>query len=405
VKKTNNRELLLIAPHTQAFIGDQLAIIKKHFDMVHVIIPFSFFSELVIRLPYLSERLRYFGATAYFRSLSDSVHSSGNEKLQVFPARFFALPIGSVEKRNFHLAYNACMKVVSKHSINFSLIHSHFLDIHSYIGAMIKEKYGKPLIITAHGSDIHTRPFASDRYYNLAKFTLGKADQVITVSKPNAGKLLSLGVPQSKIHIIPNGYDKKLFKPIPLGEARKGLGLPTSKKVILTVGSLVDVKGHAYLIHAMQTVLRKQSNVVLVIIGSGPSEKVLKKQAKNLGLNDNVLFTEMKKHEEIPIWMNACDLFVLPSLNEGFPTVIPEALACGKPIVATNVGGIPEIITKQDVGILVNPRSPRELSSAILDALEKKWNSKAILSYANRYSWDTLVIRIISLYEEMLSYQ
>jgi len=398
VKKTNNKELLLITPHTQVFIGDQLALIKNYFNMVHVLLPVSLFSELAIRIPFLRERI------PYLRVLSDSIHSSETEKLQVFPVRFPALPMELAGKTNFHLACKWCIEIVSKHSINFSLIHSHFLDLHSYIGAMIKEKSGRPLIITAHGSDIHTRPFANDWYYNLARFTLDKADQVITVSKSNAERLLSLGVPPNKIHIIPNGYDKKSFKPIPSGEARKRLGLPVGKKVILTVSSLVEVKGHAYLLDAVQAVLRKQDNAVFVIIGSGPLGRVLRKQAKNLGLDDNVLFTGMKKHEEIPIWMNACDLFVLPSLNEGFPTVIPEAFACGKPVVATKVGGIPEIITK-DVGILVNPGSPGALSSAILEAFTKKWNYKAILSHANQYSWDALATRIISLYEEVLVHQ
>jgi len=154
----------------------------------------------------------------------------------------------------------------------------------------------------------------------------------------------------------------------------------------------------------MSLVLRRRKDVLLIIVGSGPLKELLQSMIKKYGLEDYIVLTGGKNHEEIPIWMNASDIFILPSLQEGFPTVIPEAMACGKPIVVTNVGGVPKAITHNNLGILVNPRSREELASAILEALERKWDSEVILKYAEKYSWSNLAEQIVSIYQKALSY-
>ncbi|MEM2703628.1 MAG: glycosyltransferase family 4 protein [Candidatus Bathyarchaeia archaeon] len=327
---------------------------------------------------------------------------SCNELLQDFviiSPKFFSLPCEMLQRRNCYLAARSCIKTLSKKSIEFSLLHVHFLD-NGIIGARLKEIYSKPLVITAHGSDVYDMPFRDNWYRNLSKHVLKETDQIITVSKYNVEKLLSLGASLNKLHVIPNGYDERLFGPIPTHVARENLGLPVNKKILLSVGNLVDVKGHIYLVNAMHFVSKKRSDVILIIVGSGVLRKYLEKRVKRLGLSDRIIFIGSRPHEEIPIWMNACDLFVLPSLSEGFPTVIPEAMACGKPIVATKVGGIPEAITCDYLGILVNPKSSEMLFSAILEALEKRWEIEAILQYAKKYSWANLTKQILRVYQK-----
>jgi glycosyltransferase involved in cell wall biosynthesis len=203
--------------------------------------------------------------------------------------------------------------------------------------------------------------------------------------------------------VIPNGYDEKLFKPIPSYAMRKKLGLPLNKRILLSIGNLVDVKGHTYLIDAMNIVLKKRSDIILVIIGSGSLKERLQKKMMELHLNGKILLLGGKMHCEIPMWMNASDIFVLPSLGEGFPTVIPEALACGKSVIGTRVGGVPEVLSNQDVGILVNPRDPVALADAILGALEKKWTPEIIINYAKQYSWNNLVKQILTVYQALLN--
>ena len=385
--------LLFIVPHFKAFIRDQVNYVKPYIRGVTILMPTALFSHVVLRLPYLER---------YFRSLRLTVESySDLQDYRYFCPKYFTLPIETLRKRNCYLATKSCVNVIFKNNVDFDLIHAHFLE-NGFIGARLKNIYEKPLVVTAHGYDVYDLPFKNRWYNSLAKLVLTEADQVITVSKSNAEKLLSLGVSPNKLHIIPNGYDENLFKPLPMSKAREKLSLPQNKKILLSVGNLVDKKGHTYLISAMPLVLRKRKDVLLIIVGSGPLKELLQSMIKKYGLEDYVILAGGRRHEEIPLWINASDIFILPSLQEGFPTVIPEAMACGKPIVATNVGGLPEAINN-DIGMLVKPASSRELALSILEALERKWNQEAILSYATRYSWRNIVGQIINVYEKTLS--
>lgn len=389
-----SQKLLLIVPHFEAFIKDQAIYIRPYFDNMTVLMPLAYFSSLSLKLPLLKK---------HFEFLKLAVESR-NELAQdytIISPKFFTLPIEALRKRNCYLATRSCIKTLSKKAINFSLIHAHFLE-NGIIGATLKSISGKPLVVTAHGGDVYNLPFRDSWHKNLARYILSEADQVITVSRFNAQKLLSLGVSSSKLHIIPNGYDGKLFKPLPLCEMRKKLGFPLNKKILLSVGNLVDVKGHTHLVDAMQIVLRERNDVILVTVGSGVLKEMLQKKVRKLGLNEKILFVGAKKHDEIPIWMNASDIFILPSLNEGFPTVIPEAMASGKPVIGTRVGGVPEAMASDDVGVLVNPKDPEALAQAILEALDRKWRPQIISNYAKQYSWSNLVKQILEVYQQVL---
>jgi glycosyltransferase involved in cell wall biosynthesis len=358
-----------------------------------VLMPIPHFSRLALKLPYIKK---------YFRFLKLAVETR-NELAQDYmmvSSKFFTLPIDVLRKRNCYFAARSCIKTLTKNAIDFSLIHAHFLE-NGFIGAAMKGVFGKPFVVTAHGGDVYNFPFRNSWNRTLARYVLNEADQVITVSRFNAEKLLSLGVSSSKLHVIPNGYDEKLFKPIPLFEAREKLHLPLNKKVLLSIGNLVDVKGHTYLVDAMRIVLAKRNDVILVVVGSGFLKEGLQKKARELGLNQKVLFVGSRKHDEIPIWINASDLFVLPSLSEGFPTVIPEAMACGKPVIASRVGGVPEAISSSEFGTLIAPKDPEELSQAILEGLSHDWLHEKILDEAKSYSWSNIVKQIIAVYESV----
>jgi glycosyltransferase involved in cell wall biosynthesis len=390
-----SQKLLLIVPHLKVFIRDQATFLRPCFSNVTILMPVPYFSNLTLKLPYIEK---------HFRFLKLGVESRDElvKDYTLISPKFFTLPIEILRKRNYYFATRSCIKTLSKNLINFSLIHAHFLD-KGFVGAALKSLSDKPFVVTAHGGDVYDLPFRNDWYNGLARFVLAEADQIITVSRFNADKLLSLGVPSNKLHVIPNGCDKKLFKPIHMYTVRRELGLPLNKKILLSVGNLLDIKGHMYLIHAMQFVLKKRKDVILVIVGSGVLRENLERKARGIGLNDKIMFVGGKEHSEIPAWMNACDLFVLPSLREGFPTVIPEAMACGKPVIASNVGGIPEAISSDELGILVPPKDPESLSWAIIDGLNRKWDSNAILDYSKKYSWSELVKQILLVYQKALT--
>jgi len=290
--------------------------------------------------------------------------------------------------------------MLKKSDVKFSIVHAHRLNF-GFTGAVLKDMCSKPLVITCHGGDAYRFPFENDFSYAIAKYTLSRVDHVIAVCKSDAEKLLSLGLPHSKLSIIPNGFDDDLFKPIPKRLAREKLRLPMNKKIILSVGTLHQVKGHTYLIEAMHTLSKASNNIIAVIIGSGPLKMKLKEKIQKLGLKQRVLLVGWRPHNEIPIWMNASDIFILPSLNEGAPTVIPEAMACRKPVIGTKVGGIPDFISNDNVGIVVKPRDPELLAQAILEAIKRKWEHEKIMTHAQRYSLENIVKQIFQIYKSI----
>ena len=389
-----SQKLLLIVPHFKVFIKDQAILIRPYLNSMTVLMPIPYFSSLALKIPHLK---RHFG----FLELAEESRIELAQDYTIIPAKFFTLPVEVLRKRNCYLATRSCIKALSKGAINFSLIHAHFLES-GFIGSALKNLSGKPFVVTAHGGDVYDLPFRDKWYQALTRYVLSKADRVITVSQFNAKILLSLGVAPNKLRVIYNGYDEQIFRPMSQQEARKKLGLPLKEKILLSAGNLVNPKGHVYLVDAMSIILKKRSDVILVIVGSGPLKIKLRKKINRLGLNKKILLVGSKPHEEIPIWMNASDIFVLPSLSEGFPTVIPEAMACGKPIIGTRVGGVPEAIFNQDLGILVNPGNSEILASAILEVLDKKWKQEIILHHAKRFSWGNLIKQILDVYREVL---
>ena len=121
-----------------------------------------------------------------------------------------------------------------------------------------------------------------------------------------------------------------------------------------------------------------------------------------MGLGERVKLLGSVPGDQLTLWMNACDLFVLPSLNEGNPTVLVEVLGCGKPFVGTKVGGVPEVISSDDYGLLVEPADPGDLAEKILVALDREWDREKILGYAERYTWENIAKEIVGVYEQVL---
>lgn len=336
-----------------------------------------------------------------FLNALQSCKDVNSAKIDVISQRFFTIPVEIMRDRNPILCARGIRKVVQKRKTKTDLIHANRLD-NGFAGACLKEQYGIPLVITSHGSDVYDFPFKNDFTYAVAKYALGKANHVIAVSKSDADRLLSLGMPRSRVSVIPNGVNSDLFKPIPKRISRTELGLPTNKKIILTIGTLHEVKGQSFFIDAMSILRREIQDFTAIVIGSGPLEKSLRKRIEKLGLSQEVLMYGWLPHNQLPLWISACDVFVLPSLNEGLPTVIPEVMACGRPVVGTRVGGIPEVVSSNETGFLVKPQDAESLAQAISEALGREWNSEDIREHAKKYSLREISQRVIQVYERVI---
>lgn len=274
-----------------------------------------------------------------------------------------------------------------------------FSFIAALSGSFISTILHKNLVIT-----FHYRPsekFAIN-HYRLISFVLNQCDIFFIVSNKQK-QIFEKHFPifSSKLHVIPNGFDANKFKMLDQKLCRSELKLPLDKKILLTVGNLVPEKGQCYLIEAIKEIVKYRTDIICLIIGHSKLKEAFEIMINNLQLSDYVILIGKKPHEEIPLWINGCDLFVLPSLIEGNPTVMFECMGCGKPFVGTKVGGIPEIITSEDYGLLCEPADPEGLAKNLLIALDKEWNVKRIEEYSVQFTWDVISIEILNVYSKI----
>lgn len=287
--------------------------------------------------------------------------------------------------------------------IKFDIIHAHFVYRPGYVAAILGKVFGKPVIITAHGSDIHQNLYEDNglcrkRTYDAIKWS----KKIITVSEYLQKMIIRIGF-GGKTCVIPNGFSEGIFYPMNKEKCRSKLSLGRNKKIILFIGNLVKIKGVDVLIEAFRMVREKDDNVELIIIGNGPEKLILEQQARNCGIYKKVHFLGVKDHNKIPLYINSANIIVLPSRYEGRPVLILEALACGRPVVASRIGGIPETIVNDKLGILFEKENPIALADAIIEALEYSWDSSYQSNYVSKYNNTRLAHEILNVYGEVIN--
>lgn len=261
--------------------------------------------------------------------------------------------------------------------------------------AQLAKELGLPFAIKVHGSDINDYMEVAWRRRVIVS-TLNRARKVIAVSQALKQKMVEFGVDRKKILVVYNGVDRELFRVRDRVAARRHLGLAEKGKRILFVGNLKPVKGLDNLIEAMRQLVIERRDTELHMVGYGPLEPSLRQRVEAVSLQNKVHFEGERPPEEIARWMNACDLLCLPSLSEGVPNVVLEALSSGLPVVATNVGGIPEVVSSEVAGILVAPRQPVALFEAIAYALDHDFSASTITRFAEQYSWESNAETVLS---------
>ncbi|OYT40052.1 MAG: glycosyl transferase family 1 [Candidatus Altiarchaeales archaeon ex4484_43] len=358
------------------FIKGQINYLKNYFEKVYVISLIPIWRELLLRY--------------HFRNYNWN-NVQVHYLLYVYPPPSYT-PI-CMKRLWLYIVKKAVDRLIRSEKINFNVIHAHYTWPCGAIGVELKKEFDVPVIITEHTSLTLYKAFKKRDPHYLKAWK--KCDAIIRVNKKDIPLLKKFN---ENVTNIPNGFDGKMFYPLNMIDCREKLNLPVDKKIILTIGMLDKVKGHQYLISAMNEILKHRQDIACYIIGNGKLKDKLKKQIKTLDLSEYIHLVGGKPHEEIPLWMNACDLFVLPSLSEGNPTVMFECLGCGKPFIGTKVGGIPEIITSEGYGFLVEPKNSKNLAEKILIALDKKWDEKKILNYAKQFTWEEIAKDIIKVY-------
>jgi glycosyltransferase involved in cell wall biosynthesis len=205
--------------------------------------------------------------------------------------------------------------------------------------------------------------------------------------------MVSLGIAPERIVVLRNGVDLELFRPMPREEARRKLGLGAGS-VVLSVGNLVPAKGHDLVIRATATL----PNVTCVIVGEGSERRTLADLAGALGASDRVRFLPVVPQEELAAIYSAADVLALGSMREGWPNVLLEAMACGTPVVATDVGGVREIVTREDVGRVVASRDQADFATALRGMIESAPDRAAVRRYAKDFGWGQVSQGQVDLY-------
>jgi glycosyltransferase involved in cell wall biosynthesis len=255
------------------------------------------------------------------------------------------------------------------------------------VGAMAAALGKWPLLGKVHSSDIYVQAEYPLRRRQI-RWAMNRAHRVLAVSAQLGERLREIGVPEEKVLVALNGVDTTRFSPKDAGEARRELGLEPDEKHVLFVGYLRDSKAVHVLVDAAAKLQRNGGAPVVHLVGDGPLVGDLQKQAAALGVEDRIRFHGWLPHEQVPRWMTACDVFCLPSIREGCPNVMLEALASGRPVVATHVGAAPDLATPESA-ILVPPLNSDALAAALAEALTRTWDPAAIHASVAHFSWDS----------------
>jgi len=244
------------------------------------------------------------------------------------------------------------------------IIHCHGYKSNFY--GLLASKGQVPSVTTNH--NWLTAHWKLKTYCFLDSLWIRFFDRIVAVSNEVKKDMLSYKIPEEKIRVIDNGIALERFeKLVETKNMKNQLGFEEKIRIIGTIGSLVIEKGHIYLLEAARQILDGVKDLKFLIIGDGPLRKQLEEKSERLGIKKDVIF--MGQRKDIPELLMAMDIFVLPSIKEGLPVVLLEAMAAKRPVIATRVGAIPKVIENKDIGILVEPKDIKGLRDAIINLI------------------------------------
>lgn len=321
---------------------------------------------------------------------------------RMFPGGFFFSTYGTLYQKSLFPVLKELQK-----EFPFDLIHCHTIFPDGNAGVRLRSHFQVPVVSTIHGSDIMLYPKQSKRVYQQTLYALKENDQVITVSKrlqKEAKKIYQ----DVRIQTVYNGFDPERFQRGDRVEARKRLGFATDKKICLFIGNLYPVKGLSYLLQAFSKVAEQTDQAHLVLVGDGKLQSSLQREANSLGIDSVVSFMGRRPYEEIPTWLQSADVMVLSSLSEGLPSILLESMACGRPMVATDVGGISEILKDGQTGILVPPKNADQLAEALIQLMVNHPHQLDIMGEkayraSQTLTWNENAKKMVAIYQQELS--
>jgi len=350
-------------------------------------------SRVVAPVPWFPFSGKLFGRYARYAAIPSF---ESRARLHIEHPKYVALPkLGmSLTPRTLFLAALPVLKRLMR-TRDFDLIDAHYFYPDGVAAVWLGRALKKPVIVTARGSDVSLLPnFALPRRMILG--AARGADGIIAVSQALKDRLVALGVPQERVTVLRNGVDLDLFRP----DARRAAPPQVQPgPILLSVGELIARKGHDLVIAALPLLPR----CTLLIAGEGPERSRLTALAARLNVSDRVRFLGSVPHDKLPKLYAASNALILASSREGWPNVLLEAMACGTPVVASNVWGNPEVVSAGEAGVLIDQRTPHGVANAIQRLLDQPPDRTATRRFAERFSWDATTAGQIQQFERILA--
>lgn len=368
-------------PAAGLFIKERMFRVGQHFPLI-VVSPKPWFP--------LQGLIRKF--RPHFRP---SVSSVDNQQgITVYQPRFFCVP-GVFKFLDGYFMALSCFLLMKKlkKQFEFNVIDSHFAFPDGKAATLLGSWLNVPVTITLRGTEIpHAKSQLKKRMLVSA---LKNADKIFSVSTSLKQHANDLGIAESKIQVVGNGVDIQKFYPVDSTLLRQQLGISAEAKVLITVGGLVERKGFHRVMQILPQLQNEFSDVHYLIVGGasaeGNMEPQLRQLGKQLGLGKKVHFLGTMNAQQLKGPLSASDLFVLSTRNEGWANVLLESLACGVPVVASDVGGNAEVICNEQLGRIVPFDGQDALYQAVKESLAKSWDKASLLGYAEKNSWDSRV--------------
>lgn len=285
-----------------------------------------------------------------------------------------------------------------REGFDFDVIDAHYFYPDGVAAAMLARLVGKPLAITARGSDLNLIPqHALPR--RMIRWAARRADASIGVCAALVDVLRGWNIEPARLHVMRNGVDLERFRPLPQAQARCELG-QYGTPLVLSVGHLIERKGHHLVIDALQVLVARHSQAHLVIVGTGEERQQLERHARERGVHARVTFAGAVPNDQLARWYSAADVLVLASSREGWANVLLEAMACGTPVVATDIWGTPEVVNS-GVGALVRERSGVAIATAVQRQLDAPLDRTAVRVYAEGFGWEPTSRAQLSLFRRL----
>jgi teichuronic acid biosynthesis glycosyltransferase TuaC len=329
----------------------------------------------------------------------DIPENRSDGRLKVTHPRWFYPPFGG--------ALNACFQFLQLRSLicrlaetfRFRVIDAHFGYPEGIAAAMLAERIGVPFSITLRGNETAHSEHPLKRRWMARAFR--KAGRIIAVSETLHQFAIDQGASPRRVKTIPNGIDAGVFRPYDRTAARLKFGFPMDRKIILSVGTLIERKGHHRAVAALRFLHEQQRLPAMLVIAGGPGregdyEARIRSCVAEMRLTESVKLLGHVRSEDLPELMSAADVLCLASTREGWPNVVHEALGCGTPVVATNVGGVPDMIPTEEHGIVVPVENQTALEEALHKALNRSWDHASISTRARSRSWGQVADEVLS---------